>query len=498
MDGCRIGFARVAITPDEAGGTLGWGSLGNRAAIPPRDPTEQLHATALALEDPTGQRVVLVNADVHCGSPALWEAAAARARVEPSRVVVCGTHTHEGPGQRYGGAMYTLFGNASPRRVGRSTRRLGSLVADAVEDAVAALVPGGVAVGRAVALDVASNRALPAWKHYGDGDREAFLTDGPGALVPDQAAIADRCRDPRLTVLVAQPDDGARRCLLAWFAVHGTALGAGWPNFSADLWGFARAEVERDAPSTVVGFGGGASGDISPLPLDEDGAIRAAADGRPSTQGRELAAAVGTRLGRTVLEAAASATPAGFTLGVAHERWAARSSGLPAPLSGMATAGGGIDGMTDLWPDVEAGVEAPRYRARRGRARSMDDPQGPKASIAAAYTGVPLPLGPAFRVLAPRRLPLHVLRVGDHAFATVPGEPTTMAAWRIERQVQQASGVGSASVIGFAGDYGGYWVTPEEYLQQRYEAASTIYGREATARLTERLVALAAEVHPGS
>ena len=93
--------------------------------------------------------------------------------------------------------------------------------------------------------------------------------------------------------------------------------------------------------------------------------------------------------------------------------------------------------------------------------------------------------------VAPSRLPLHVVRVGDHAFATVPGEATTMAGARIEEAVLAATG-GSASVVGFAGDYGGYWVTPEEYLEQRYEAASTIFGRDATTRLTERLAALAA------
>ena len=32
----------------------------------------------------------------------------------------------------------------------------------------------------------------------------------------------------------------------------------------------------------------------------------------------------------------------------------------------------------------------------------------------------------------------------------------------------------SATVIGFAGDYCGYWVTPEEYDAQMYEGASTL------------------------
>ena len=46
----------------------------------------------------------------------------------------------------------------------------------------------------------------------------------------------------------------------------------------------------------------------------------------------------------------------------------------------------------------------------------------------------------------------------------------------------------------FAGDYAGYWVSPEEYLEQRYEGSSTIYGRESATALEQRLAALAAEV----
>jgi neutral ceramidase len=487
VDGCRVGLGRVEITPDEPGATAGWGPLGRTDAEPPTDDAQRMLVTAVALEDAAGERLVLVNADLHCGGVHLWRAAVEASGLDASRVVLCGTHTHAGPPQRYGGLMYTLGACPSPRAPWPSTRRLAPLIRLAVGQAVSSLRPGGVTVVGRDVLGVASNRAVPAWEHYDDDARGRFLDRTP---VPADAPLADRLRDPRVTVLVARSDDGTIDAALAWYAVHGTSLGARWPTFGADLWGAARAEAERDG--ATVGFGGGSSGDVSPLPLDPAGRVRGSDDGRPATQGRELADVVGRRLGSAVRDAVGGAEVARFTVRAAHEMWQPRTSGLPAPLSGLATAGGGVDGPTDLWPEVGAGVHAPRYVAQRAHAEPDPAGQGPKVSIVHAYTGLPVPVGWLVGAVAPARLPLHVVRVGDHAFATVPGEPTTMTGARIEEAVAAATGGGSASVIGFAGDYGGYWVTPEEYLEQRYEAASTIFGRESSTRLAERLAALAA------
>ncbi len=490
MDGCRVGIGRVDITPTSAGPTMGWGPMGRTEATPPTDPDQRLFVTALALEDARGERVVLVNADLHCGGLHLWRAAVTASGLDASRVVLCGDHTHEGPGQRYGGLMYTLMAGPSPMAPWASTRRLAGLVAQAVTEALASLAPGGTAVVRPVVTGVASNRAVPAWRHYDDTARAEFVDRSPAPAPP-----ADRLRDPRATVLLARSDDGTVEAALAWYAVHGTALGTGWETYGSDLWGPARAEAERDG--ATVGFGGGSSGDITPLPVDETGQRREPDDGRPSRQGSELAGVVGRRIGAAVREGVASARAqvAGFSVSAAHELWEPHRSGLPGPISGLATAGGGVDGPTEHWPAVADGVRAPRYQTTRRHAHPDEDGQGPKVGIVHAYTRLPVPVGWLFRVMAPRRLPLHVVRVGEHTFATVPGEATTMTGARIEATVAAVSGGGrTASVIGFAGDYAGYWASPEEYLEQRYEGASTIFGREAATRLTERLGELAARM----
>jgi neutral ceramidase len=486
VDGCRVGLGRVDITPGRAGATAGWGPAGRTDARPPTNSAQRMVVTALALEDARGEQALLLNADLHCGGLHLWQAAVEASGLDSSRVVLSGTHTHAGPAQRYGSLMYTLGACPSITAPWSSTRRLVPLVQQAAREALASLRPGGVTVVRRDVVGVASNRAVPAWDHYDDATRDDFLGRSP---TPRDAPLPDRLRDSRATVLVARSDDGSVDAALAWYAVHGTSLGARWPHFGADLWGAARAEAERDG--MVTGFGGGSSGDISPLPLDVDGGIRPPDDGRPAVQGAELAEVVGLRLGAAVREAATAAEVGSFTVSCAYDMWDPRASGLPSPLNGIATAGGGVDGPLDLWPEVGAGVRAPRYRSLRDHAHPLDDGQGPKLSIVHARTRLPLPIGWLIALIAPTHLPLHVIRVGDHAFATVPGEPTTMTGARIEEAVRSATG-GTASVIGFAGDYGGYWVTPEEYLEQRYEAASTIFGRESATRLAERLAALAA------
>ncbi len=493
---CKIGVGRTRLTPTAPGATCGWGFTGRKDARPPDLDDQELYATALTLEDPVGRRVVFVNVDLHAGGAHLWRAAVDASGLDASCVVVCGTHTHAGPGQRYS-PLYSLFAPATPFGMVKSGRRLAKLVAEAVAESRNALTPGGVAVVRGAVSGTGSNRALPAWSHYDHELRAEFATTGPGAEVADEADEADRCRDPRVTALVARSDDGDQRCVLAWHAVHGTSLGPKWPMFGAGLFGVARARAETNLPGTLVGFGGGASGDVSPLPLDERGELRTGDPGRPTEQGRELAETVGARLGAAVTEIVSTATPGPFTLAAAHERWRPTRTGLPGPLFGMATIGAGVDGPTDMRPRVGDGIHASLYRKRKRWSRSMSRGQGPKISIALAVLPIPLPIGPIVRVLAPRELPLHAIRVNEHTFATVPGEATTIAGWRIERSVAEAARTTSASVIGFAGDYAGYWATPEEYLEQRYEGSSTLWGREAATSLQQRLTELASTLRAG-
>ncbi len=493
MNGCRVGVGRAEIVSTKPGPICGYGPGSTTRAKPPEDPDQRLFVTAVAFEDASRERLVLVNADLHCGGVRLWRAAVAAAGLDPSRVVLCGSHNHTGPGQRYGGRFYT-FASASPFGIGATTKRLMAPVEDAVREAIATLAPGGVGVGRAVVRNAGSNRAVPAWSHYSPEERAAFFETGPGHALRDEPEEADRTRDPRVTALVATADDGTVRGVLAWYGIHANSLGKRWEWFGSDLFGYARVEAEASLGDAKVGFGGGASADISPRPMDASGTVR---EGEPGDARPDRCEAIGRRIGSAVADLVPTITPAPFSFAVAHQVWEPCSDGLPEPLLGLGMAGGGPDGPSTMtwWLRLRDGVRSPFYQKRAPRWSFPDGHgQAPKLNVLSNFSAWPIRLRAAFRYLMPTEAPLHVVRVGGHTFATVPGEPTTMTAWRIEQRLLAAAGTASASVIGFAGDYAGYWVTAEEYLEQRYEAGSTVWGRDATSTLTDRLADLARTV----
>jgi hypothetical protein len=85
---------------------------------------------------------------------------------------------------------------------------------------------------------------------------------------------------------------------------------------------------------------------------------------------------------------------------------------------------------------------------------------------------VQLPLSPTW---VPATLPFQALRLGDTAFAAVPGEPTTELGLAL-KQLGPARGFARGFVLGLANDHGGYFTTQAEYASGSYEARATIYG----------------------
>ena len=97
MNGCRVGVGRAEIVLTKPGPICGFGPGSTTRAKPPEDPDQRLFVTAVALEDASRERLVFINADLHCGGVRLWRAAVAAAGLDPSRVVLCGSHNHAGP-----------------------------------------------------------------------------------------------------------------------------------------------------------------------------------------------------------------------------------------------------------------------------------------------------------------------------------------------------------------------------------------------------------------
>nr|GMD46635.1 neutral ceramidase-like [Ipomoea batatas] len=86
---------------------------------------------------------------------------------------------------------------------------------------------------------------------------------------------------------------------------------------------------------------------------------------------------------------------------------------------------------------------------------------------------------------APAILPIQILKIGELVILSVPGEFTTMAGRRLREAVKAtliSNGNGEYNnethvvIAGLTNTYSQYVATFEEYNQQRYEGASTLYG----------------------
>jgi len=148
---------------------------------------------------------------------------------------------------------------------------------------------------------------------------------------------------------------------------------------------------------------------------------------------------------------------------------------------GAPAFGGATDGHSSLFP---------LFAQESMVSEDFDhkDPQFPKSL---GVPGVEAILRALFRLAPADFVPIHTLKVAGHQFATYPGEPTVTTAFRLERALKAATGTASASIIGYAGDYSGYYPTHEEYMLQRYEGASMIRGRHASQVVSDALVNLA-------
>jgi neutral ceramidase len=117
----------------------------------------------------------------------------------------------------------------------------------------------------------------------------------------------------------------------------------------------------------------------------------------------------------------------------------------------------------------------------------LRDSQAPK--------GIVLP-GSLFNRLLPvvaQRAPVQLLRVGPLYLIGIPGEVTITAGLRLRRTVARIVGADLHDVLvaGYSNGYLHYVTTPEEYEEQQYEGASTLFGRWELPALQQAAAALA-------
>ncbi len=262
--GWRAGLARTIITPQKSLWMAGYASRKK----PSEGVIQELYAKALALEDQTGNRVVLVTSDL-LGFPAvvshnIAERAQKQFHLKRGQLLLNSSHTHCGPviGKMLG-SMYPM----NPQQWADVEEYTSDL-----EDKIVALVGTSL------------NSLRPARLSFGHGN--AGFAMNRRARTNEEVVIGvnkDGPVDHDVPVLRIDDKHGKLRAVVLGYACHNTTA-VDMLQFSGDYAGYTQAWLEAHHPGATALFVAGCGGDANPFPR---GSIELARQ-----HGEELAAAV--------------------------------------------------------------------------------------------------------------------------------------------------------------------------------------------------------------
>lgn len=488
----RCGVAEIDITPKDHIGLAGYSKAGKIA----KGMRYPLFARSLYLEDADGHKAAVCFLDLWCASRFLLHTAAlltltGHSGLDASQLILAGTHTHAGPGRYFGNPLYDTVVSLDCGFDLKVAGFLAERIAQSVNQAAQSAVPARLGIASAPVWYVSRNRAYPAFRE--NAEATTWNIDGPGqGAPPDLPEVSHFAIDPRVFCLAAVSDDTHPKLLgaFATFSCHATALGLenneydpDWPRVACQV---AAQQLATGDFKPMVALADSAGADITPMQCDgQHGSALVQQVGQAVAPG--IVAAARKAMQNAVADFSVEVHFAELSPSVTDTSHVCLESSFTAPhpwAIGVTTIGGATDGHSALKvPDSNIG-------------RDFDhrDPQFPKTL---AFGGLGQALLRLIFQLAPAEvLPIHTLKVASHLFATFPGEPTITTAFRLEKALKAATGVASASIIGYAGDYSGYYPTHEEYMLQRYEGASMIRGRHASQEISDALVKLASRRLP--
>jgi len=530
-------MGRAEITTYELGMCMfGWGQPENVAL----GVAEPLYARAFVVECPTTRkRLAYVCADLgfvseHLRQKVLMLVAERRLELGEHDVMITATHTHSGPN---GYSTYLFYGVTGPGFSPRVADGLARGIVRALEIALASLAPSRLwlhATTVPLSDAVAFNRSLDAYNRNPE-------------VTPLPADRRDEAVDRTMTILRVDDETGRPRGLVCWFPVHGTCIHFDNTWIHPDNKGIAARACEQRAEASaardfVAVFAQGAAGDVTPN--DRWCPERRLLVGRGEDD-FESAAYAGNAQARRAWEAFVEAPVRGVELrgSLAGQT---RYRDFTAIRVDPELAGGRDDAATTIaclglgfaYGTLEGPGPAFALRGvnpllsrlvswrRRTRPRDWRSDHGAKVRFfdlghgagGRVMSWIPMrPPGfglvPDPRVAyycgvldsgrlgdhpwVPQILPLQILSIGALAIVGVPVEPTTVSGRRMRKVVAAALGTDRVVINGYANAYAAYVTTEEEYDVQRYEGASTLFGRWTLAAWCTELRRLARDMVAG-
>jgi neutral ceramidase len=451
----------------------------------------RLHARAVVFEDTEGNSMAMVSCDLWAMPAGLADRVAelvatdyGATRLGREQIVIAATHTHHSPGNYSSSPFYNTLASPEPGFDRDLFDFLSHRIAGAIGEAwrnrrPAALVRSEMALG-----GIARNRSLGAFLQNGEAAQKLLQENSDLPIVstpfPVGGEKAYRAIDPTLTVIRAEPHGagGDPLAVMAFYALHPTAMGSATQVYSSDIFGVAATLVEDALDDSVVAIFNGAEGDVSSNWKRQD---------RPSTLtlGSTLAGGIRklmTQRGRDVT----GPIHYGFT----HTRLA----DLAKPMGGASTFAG-AEGDWTFFRDAgwrEGLTEDDPERQIQGHG-AKKHPLSPDLVGTHFHVNLPLILDKIAQV--PEEVPIGAYRLGEVTLVTLPGEFTTMLGRRISTSVAEAVRTEDrVLLVGLANEYLSYFATEEESQVQHYEGSSMLYGPLSGAKIEADLIGLAREL----
>lgn len=244
----RAGTGREKITPE-----TGLWMTGFAARDRPADGTAQdLWVKALAIQDPSGARGVLLTLDLCDITRPISDRVAAelatRYGIPRSAVMTNVSHTHCAPWVEGGIAGLRILPPDGLAKAAAFRRDLEAKMVRAASAALDSLAPANISWSEDAATFGINRRENPEAAVM--ARRAAGTLKGPS--------------DPRVPVLAIHGADGALSALLVSYACHNTTLML--YQWHGDFAGCAQVELERRHPGATALFATGCGADINPSP----------------------------------------------------------------------------------------------------------------------------------------------------------------------------------------------------------------------------------------
>ncbi len=251
VEAVPIGVARVDITPDHPVRLVGYASRTSES----EGVAERIWAKALAIGGDAGEGPAVLVMVENCGVPATMtrdvaNRLAARHGVKRERLAVCSTHIHTGPWLTDFLPLHTLTGIPPEHHshMEQYTKRLGDLLVEVVEKALAARKPATLSWAQGT-VGFAMNRRP--------------IKDGrcPGLGVNPDGPV-----DHSLPMLRVTDAEGKLVAVVLNYACHCTTLGGDQNKIHGDWTGSAQKFIEADNPGCMAMICIGCGGDANPEP----------------------------------------------------------------------------------------------------------------------------------------------------------------------------------------------------------------------------------------